>query len=232
MSFADSTVHHHRPSKASVVSRNSDANPWVRHFPTHAARKAGFPPAGDTLASSFDASKDPDWSSYTFEYLIRRVLQRQHEVIRQQLLQLKQETAGAEPDGDSAALENSGFRLRSQIRSLIETLLADMAEEERIFPDLLHLEQAYVGEKPGYAQHIKSALAHLSQQNDRHLERLDALRHEVAARRASPDDARRSQLCLQLGALQTMLLTHLHLEHDIIFPRAACMEAELFRYRQ
>lgn len=172
---------------------------------------------------------DLDWSSYPFEYLIRRVLEKQHETIKQQLLRLRQETGG---ENSRAAEKNRrGGRVRAQLAILFDNLLAEMEEEERVFPDLLHLEQAYLGELPGYSRHLKNVLEHLIHQNDHSLTKLDRIRQEAAC----PDRSRIPEigphLCCQLGMLQSALLDHLHLEHDIVFPRAAGMEAELFRYR-
>jgi iron-sulfur cluster repair protein YtfE (RIC family) len=184
-------------------------------FPLRPTR--GHANADPTVRKRPGSVSERDWASFPLEFLIRRVLSRQHERIREQLLRLQHHPATA-----AKAQTADSEKITAQLTALIHELINDMDEEERIFPDLLRLEQAYVGGKPGYSPRLGLALNRLSHHNDRQVQHLDSLRKEAGRTR--------SEICGELGTLKAALLDHLHVEHDIVFPRAASMESELFRY--
>ena len=208
-----------RNDSHSAANANLPA-PWPQSGERpHVLRSArGHAEADTTARKPPRPVSERDWGSYPFEFLIRRVLQKQHDKIKQHLLRLQRETAG----NDHAAEDRRTGKIAAKLTTLIQELMDDMAEEELIFPDLLRLEQAYVGEGTGYTRHLRQILSRLSHGNDRHLQEVDSIRREAGA--ACPD------ISGELGILQSALLDHLHVEHDIVFPRAASMEAELYRY--
>lgn len=166
------------------------------------------------------SASECNWASYPFEFLIRSVIQKQHDEIMELLFRL-QDVAGIVARAQRS-VDRRCRNTATHLTEFINELMGDMAEEERIFPDLLHLEQAYVGAVPCYLPRLCEMLSWFACNNDQHLQQLDNIRKE--ARNIWPD------IYVELGILETALLDHLHVERDIVFRRAASMESELARY--
>jgi iron-sulfur cluster repair protein YtfE (RIC family) len=166
------------------------------------------------------SASECNWASYPFEFLIRSVVEKQHDEIMKLLFRLQDvaETVARAQRSVDRRCRNTATHLTGFINELID----DMAEEERIFPDLLHLELAYVGAAPCYSPRLCEMLNRFACHSDQHLQQLDRIRKE--ARNIWPD------IYCELGILETALLDHLHVERDIVFRRAASMESELARY--
>ncbi len=177
---------------------------------------------GEVRSKSFRSShslSECDWASFPFEFLVRCVLQRQHEQIRECLYRLQRDLAFFDN------LHNTGDRSRglsARLAIFFFESMDDMAEEECVFPDLLHLEQAYLGEGMYCSRPLSRVLNKFSHWNDRRLQQLRKICNQ-----ASPDH---KVIREELEFLECVLLDHLRLEDEIVFPRAASMEAELFRY--
>lgn len=170
------------------------------------------------------SANESEWASYTCEFLVTHVLRKQHAEIRQEILQLQQFAADAghaEADAIGRVLAQLGRELAAHI-----------AEEEDIFPTVLDLELAYVGMDCTSAspQRIGSNLESIAQHHRQHSRHLDQLRTEANLLASHPDAALR-ELADRLLRLRGALLSHFHLEDQVLLPRVACMETQLFGSR-
>ena len=148
------------------------------------------------------------------------MVEKQHDEIMKLLFRLRDtaETVARAQRSIDRTCRNTTTHLTAFINEVID----DMAEEERIFPDLLHLESAYLGAEPYDSPRLCEMLNGFSHHNSRHLQHLDSIRKEAWS--TCPD------IYVELGFLETALLDHLHVERDIVFRRAPSMASELARY--
>jgi regulator of cell morphogenesis and NO signaling len=170
-------------------------------------------------------------SAKTFEFLILRVLEAQHEELRRALPPL--EALAATAVERNRAKHPELLVIEELLQSLSSDLAMHLAEEERnLFPYLLQLELAYLGENPisGYPRRVRDILRSMSQQHDTSV---DTLRRIYAESHGfcSPVRADASFHAFYDGLQKFFGDMHrdLHLENNILFPQAAQMEADVFR---
>ena len=167
----------------------------------------------------------------TFEFLILRVLRNQHGRVKEELPVLQ----------GIAATVADRYRARHPELAAIDELLqklfleltTPLAEEEgTLFPALLELELAYLGESPilGYPKRVRDILKSMSQQHDTSSVTLRQIRA------ASPSFCPPSRAAApyrefydRLQKFFRELHRDFHMENNILFPQAAQMEAEIFR---
>ena len=167
----------------------------------------------------------------TFEFLILRVLRNQHGRVKEELPVLQ----------GIAATVADRYRARHPELAAIDELLqklfleltTHLAEEEgTLFPALLELELAYLGESPilGYPKRVRDILKSMSQQHDTSSVTLRQIRA------ASPSFCPPSRAAApyrefydRLQKFFRELHRDFHMENNILFPQAAQMEAEIFR---
>lgn len=170
------------------------------------------------------------WASYTCEFLVTRVLRQQHAVIREELRRLLQLTHAAQ-EHTSSNLSSARPDVQSigeRVHALAAELTGDIAAEEPVFTNMLDLELAYVGHHPGsaYPHPAGESLDRIAEQHGHYAALLRQLRSDAIRLTTSrAADRRLSDHLLQLDRL---LLDHFHLEDDVLLPRIARMEAELF----
>jgi len=192
------------------------------HAAPHSAPRARYRPAAQAR-----------WASYTCEFLVTRVLRQQHAVIREELRRLLQLTHAAleRTAPNSASARPDLQALSERVRALAAELTDDIAAEEPVFTNMLELELAYVGHHPGSAHpHPAGAsLDRIAEQHEHYAALLRQLRSDAirltTTRAVTVAERRLSDHLLQLDRL---LLDHFHLEDDVLLPRIARMEAELF----
>lgn len=170
-------------------------------------------------------------SGNTFEYLILRMLRAQHEDLRHSLAPLNAlATTAAER---SRAKHPEVLAIEELLQLLSSELIAHLAEEERnLFPALLQLELAYVGENPvsGHPKHVRDIIRSISQQHD--ASGITLRRIAAASNSFLPPEHADTSLCEFYASLQKFyadLHRDVHLENNVLFPQAAQMEAEIFR---
>ena len=167
----------------------------------------------------------------TFEFLILRVLRNQHGRVKEELPVLQ----------GIAATVADRYRARHPELAVIDDLLqklsleltTHLAEEEgTLFPALLELELAYLGESPilGYPKRVRDILKSMSQQHDTSsvtLRQIRAASHSFCppSRAAAPY----REFYDRLQKFFRELHRDFHMENNILFPQAAQMEAEIFR---
>ena len=167
----------------------------------------------------------------TFEFLILRVLRNQHGRVKEELPVLQ----------GIAATVAGRYRVRHPELAVIDELLqklsleltTHLAEEEgTLFPALLELELAYLGESPilGYPKRVRDILKSMSQQHDTSNITLRQIR--AASQNFCPPSRAAAPYREFYDRLQKFfreLHRDFHMENNILFPQAAQMEAEIFR---
>ena len=171
------------------------------------------------------------WRGSTCEFLILRVLRKEHADLRVELHHLRTLAA-------ASAERHHGNRPEIPIiGELVEQLAAELAahmdiEETTVFPVLLEVELAYVGEisvstaPRGVGQLLKS----MSEQHQRTRRTLAQLRRESNDFRSpSTDGLLDGEFYAQIANLDRGLRNDFRLENAVLFPRVAQMESELLR---
>jgi regulator of cell morphogenesis and NO signaling len=167
----------------------------------------------------------------TLEFLILRALRSQHGRVREELSVLQ----------GMAATVADRYRARHPELTVIGELLqklsfeltTHLAEEEgTLFPALLELELAYLGESPilGYPKRVRNLLKSMSQQHDTSSVTLRQIR--AASHNFCPPErvaAPYRDFYEHLQKFFRELHRDFHMENNILFPQAAQMEAEIFR---
>lgn len=209
--------------------------PKTRKPPRNAPGCHAVPPVAARIHHGLAAQSR--WASYTCEFLVTRVLRQQHAVIREELRRLRQLThAAVEPVATDSGTTPGSLRpglhaIRERVDVLATELTDDIAAEEPVFTNMLELELAYVGHHPGSAHPHPAgeSLDRIAEQHQHYAAQLRHLRSDAirltTARTATAADRRLSDHILQFDRL---LLDHFHLEDEVLLPRIARMEAELF----
>jgi regulator of cell morphogenesis and NO signaling len=167
----------------------------------------------------------------TFEFLILRVLRNQHGRVKEELPVLQ----------GIAATVADRYRARHPELAVIDDLLQKLSleltthlveEEGTLFPALLELELAYLGESPilGYPKRVRNILKSMSQQHDTSSVTLRQIR--AASQSFCPPSRAAAPYREFYDRLQKFfreLHRDFHMENNILFPQAAQMEAEIFR---
>lgn len=171
------------------------------------------------------------WRGSTCEFLILRVLRKEHADLRAELHHLRT-LAGA------SAERRPGIHSEIPIiRELVEELTAELSahmdtEETTVFPALLEVELAYVGEMSASAapHGIGQLLKNMSEEHQRTRRTLAQLRHESHGfNPPSTDSLVDREFYARLASLYCELRRDFRLENAVLFPRVAQMESELLR---
>lgn len=172
-------------------------------------------------------TESAEWHGSTCEFLILRVLRKEHADLRTAIRGVREQA--------KRAAEDSGGTEIGIVRELAEDLAAELAahmisEENTVFPALLDLELAYLGEGPVSmpTREIEPLLRIMSQQHDvagRTLERL--WRESHGFRPPARAGLQQRELYDRLASLSRELRNDLRVENNILFPRATQIEREL-----
>lgn len=181
-------------------------------------------------AVAMDRKRDSRYSRKTFEFLILRVLEAQHKTLRQSISPLK--TLAATAAERNRAKHPELLAIEELLQMLSSDLTAHLAEEEHnLFPALLQLELAYLGESPvsGHPKHVRDILRSMSQQHDTSAATLRRISAETNRfRSAEGADASLRELYDGLQRFFADMHRGLHLENHVLFQQAAQMEGEIF----
>lgn len=169
-----------------------------------------------------------DLGQFPFEYLIGRIIHDQHEEIRHELIRLQGLSALA---ANQEPPRQTGLKaVRQLLRSFVARLTAHMNEEEEIFPYLLQLELAYLGEDviPRDPTRAREALQTFSKEHGIQLRILTNLCSRADSAGAPSEIAGAAcDLSCALKDFHRTLFNHSHLETNAVFARAAQMEEEI-----
>jgi regulator of cell morphogenesis and NO signaling len=172
--------------------------------------------------------EDTNWRSAPLSELTRHIVQKHHRYVRDAirrvpalLVKVKEKHGTNHPE--LAEIE-------SLFLDLGHEMTAHMQKEEMIlFPYIDALERSARGEEtlePPFFQTVRNPIQAMMQEHDAAGDLLRALR-ETSQGYAVPTDACMSyrELYESLAAFEADLHTHVHLENNILFPRAVEMEA-------
>ena len=174
-----------------------------------------------------------EWEASTCEFLILRVLRKEHADLRTDIQRVRGLAKLAAEHQESSHAEVT------IVGELIEDLAAELAahmlaEEHAVFPALLELELAYVGEGPISmpARRIEPLLRSMSKQHSATGRTLTRI-HQQSNGYHPPARAglEYKQLYEELAKLDSELRRDVRLEDNILFHRATQMERELLRDR-
>ena len=182
-------------------------------------------------ASPEFAANPEQWEGSTCEFLILRVLRKEHADLRAAIRRVRALAKLV------AERQEPKYAVVTIVGELIEDLAAELAahmlaEEHAVFPVLLDLELAYVGEGPISmpTRRIEPLLRSMSQQHSAAGRTLTRLHGESNGYHPPAGvGLEYEQLYQQLAKLDAELRRDVRLEDNILFRRATQIERELLR---
>ena len=193
--------------------------------------------AADSLIAEIESSRvgpestEVDWATAPLPDLVAHVVDRYHADLRGELPRLDDLTtkvlgAHGEAHGDTLG------PLRDTLRALRAELESHMEKEEHVlFPYVCELEQAARGLRPALSLPLglaEGATGMMEREHESAGAALAAMRSLTGGYRP-PDGACASFRALYAGLeiLEADLHRHIHLENNVMFPRANAIEARL-----
>lgn len=184
-----------------------------------ACQKRGLQ-AADVLAeiAQEQPAESPDWSAAPLDTLIAHVLDTHHVYLREVLPGLVDHAAG---------LGASGSELAPLLQALREELDTHLMKEEMVlFPlvrGLLRAEAAGASAPPSHCGSVRNPIRVMHMEHDSAAGALTRLRQITDGYQAKETAV--AAFYQQLLALERDLHQHMHLENNVIFPRAIELEA-------
>jgi len=181
---------------------------------------------GSMLAAAAEASFT-DWNHEPLEKLIRHILDRHHAYTRDALDQVRTLLPKVEQVHRAAHAELT--TLRDTFDALHAELMPHMAKEEQVlFPYVVYLERAVTAHTPppeAFFGTVRNPILMMMQEHDVAGDLLRRLR-AIAGNYVLPGEACVSwdQVYRALPALERDLHQHIHLENNVLFPRAVALE--------
>jgi regulator of cell morphogenesis and NO signaling len=174
-------------------------------------------------------SDDRDWTQARLTELVDHIIRRYHDSLREELPRLQAMSAKV-LDVHGAKLPETLPRLNAALSELAADLESHMAKEEMIlFPAVNELEAAQAAGRAPQTRFplgaLRMPIAVMEQEHERAGELLATLR-EATDGYAPPDWACNTFRGLYQGLeeLEGDMHVHVHLENNILFPRAAELE--------
>jgi regulator of cell morphogenesis and NO signaling len=168
-----------------------------------------------------------NWAKGSIGELIDQIVQRHHAYVRQESPRLQQLFAKVAPKHGERHPEL--IRVSGLFDSLVAELAVHMMKEEQIlFPYILRMEESHISGEPAPPScfgTVRNPIAMMLSEHDSAGELLKQIRKETGDLKA-PEDACVSYQALyrDLLAFEADLHQHIHLENNILFPRALKME--------
>jgi regulator of cell morphogenesis and NO signaling len=168
-----------------------------------------------------------DWSDATLESLVKHILVQHHEYLKSELPRL--DALATKVVGKHTSQHPELAEIQSTLQLLSQELTQHLAKEEMVlFPYIAQLEAALA--HGGHAPHscfgtVANPIAMMTQEHDGAGEMLGNLRR-LSNQYAAPEDACPTYHAFfdGLKALEQDLHQHIHLENNILFPRALTLE--------
>jgi regulator of cell morphogenesis and NO signaling len=186
----------------------------------------------EVLSSLENAQQEPapaeDWSQGPLSALAGHIVEKHHAFTKAESSRL--EALFAKVSAKHAARHPELTFMQVTFTAMANELRSHMMKEEHIlFPYLAAMEKAVTEKRslpPAMFGSVENPVRKMMQEHDSAGEALRALR-EASHGYIAPDDACVSfrELYGSLAAFETDLHTHVHLENNILFPRALEMEA-------
>jgi regulator of cell morphogenesis and NO signaling len=189
----------------------------------------------DELASAIASAElprdDSDWSGAPLRSLVGHIVTRYHDTLRHELPRLGAMAAKVN-DVHGAKMPGTFPRLNAVLQDLADELTSHMAKEEMVlFPAVEELEAAKDEGRRPETRFPRGALRmpiSVMEQEHEHAGNLLAALRELTGAYAPPEWACNTFRGLYAGLdeLERDLHVHIHLENNILFPRAAQLEQE------
>jgi regulator of cell morphogenesis and NO signaling len=192
------------------------------------AAKVNLEEVAEALAKPQSQGDDPDWQKATLSDLVKHIVGKHHGYVRQEiqrLIPLCAKVAGVHGDNHREL-----DQLQSSFHALAEELTTHLMKEERmLFPYIEQLEIAgNSARRPAAPMFgtVQNPVRMMMMEHDSAGELLRKIR-QVTDDFALPSDACTSFQMLYRGLqeFETDLHQHIHLENNILFPRAIALEA-------
>ena len=200
---------------------------------TDACAAAGIPrdevmTSLQTVIASSEKSTEPDFQKATLEMLIEHIVSKHHKFTRQEIERLKAllEKVCSVHGANHPEL----FKIQSLFLDLAAELETHLAKEEQVlFPYVVRIEAAATQNAPLFQPPfgtVANPVRMMMLEHDRAGEILKEIR-SLSSNYTSPSDGCISYQTLYaaLNELEKDLHQHIHLENNILFPRAVEMEA-------
>ena len=174
-----------------------------------------------------DAGVAKNWAKGSTGELIDQILQRHHAYVREESPRLKQLFAKvASKHGEK---HPELLRAQELFDSLAEELAVHLMKEEQIlFPYILRMEESQISREPvppSCFGTVRNPIAMMLSEHDNAGELLKQIRKETGDLKTPEDGCVSFQsLYRDLLAFEADLHQHIHLENNILFPRALAME--------
>jgi len=180
-----------------------------------------------SVEPSPSARKDRDWKAQPLADLVVHIISTHHKYTREELVRLGplfDKVCSAHGKNHSELLQ-----IHDTFQGLTQELSSHMMKEEMIlFPYIVRMEESTVEEAPVLPPPfgtVKNPVAMMEHEHDSAGQALKSMR-KASAGYAAPDDACASFRALYkaLEDFEADLHQHIHLENNILFPRAVEME--------
>ena len=178
------------------------------------------------LAESADSPAQPSWADAPLADLIGHIVGRYHGKLRELMPMLSQMgdkviNAHGDRHPEVRDVASTFAGLRNELESHM------MKEEHVLFPFIEQLESG-LGHRHPMLGHISSPIAMMKQEHDSAGAALITLRTATASYISPPDGCTTFRGYYDhLAVLERELHEHIHLENNILFPRAAALEARV-----
>jgi len=181
---------------------------------------------GAAIAASAGSPAQPSWADVPLTGLMGHIVDRYHGKLRELLpllSQMGEKVVNAHGDGhpEVRRVASTFAALRTELESHM------MKEEHVLFPFVEQLESG-LGHRHPMLGHIASPIAMMEREHDDAGAALASLRAMTSSHTAPPDGCATFRGYYdQLAVLERELHEHIHLENNILFPRAAALEARV-----
>jgi regulator of cell morphogenesis and NO signaling len=182
------------------------------------------------IENTDETSSSEGWQTASLAALIAHIVEKHHTFTRLELARL--EALLAKVCGVHGQNHPELFRIQKQFQELSRELEPHMLKEERVlFPYIIEMEEAAKNNRTLHAPPFGTVRNPVRVMMAEHDAAGDILREmrEASSDYTVPEDACINYKTLYdaLKALEVDLHQHIHLENNILFPRAAEMEASL-----
>jgi regulator of cell morphogenesis and NO signaling len=181
---------------------------------------------GAAIAASAGSKTEPSWADAHLTDLMGHIVARYHEKLRELLPMLSQMgdkvvAAHGDRHPEVRRVASTFAALRTELESHM------MKEEHVLFPFVEQLESG-LGHRHPMLGHIASPIAMMEREHDNAGAALASLRATTSSYTAPPDGCTTFRGYYdQLAVLERELHEHIHLENNILFPRAAALEVRV-----
>lgn len=198
-----------------------------------ACRVAGADP-DEVAAKILAASKSPSalmraWNDEPLEDLIRYILEVHHTYMRSELPSLSRIIANL--DDFQGVRQQAVLPIRRALARLTDEIQAHMRKEETVlFPAIIRLEGAVIAKAalPKFAfGSVHNPIRMMEQEHDAIGSIFGEIRTHSGVCTLRDPQYEMFRVCGALSSLETDQQEHIHLENNVLFPRAMQLEAQL-----